>query len=256
MVQSAAVQGGPQDWRRFELQTRPAAQSAAQSATADDARALQSDAAQPRVPDVPAFLSASQAAVLATGEQRLSQCSRQPVQRINVFQSVSCVHDCAARLCCKQEHSACSCVLAMCRLHRALARSAGRYLNAVRGAGLAAPRTLDSDTPLGGLPCTLKRIDLNKQCRCGSVAHEAGTSGASSAVCCGGHFPSAVSAVFDAGGGFQRTISAACAAASAAAVGLLSFVPPDGTAASPLAALRTLQQVRRLHPVMSVIDCM
>lgn len=58
-------------------------------------------------------------------------------------------------------------------------------------------------------------------------------------------------AVFDAGGGFQRTISAACAAASAAAVSLLSHVPSDGSAAAPLTALRTLQQVECRHPLYS-----
>ena len=69
MLQHAAAQGGPRDWRRFELRTRQEAHTAAQSAVADDARALQLDGAQPTVPDVPAFLSASQDAVLATGEQ-------------------------------------------------------------------------------------------------------------------------------------------------------------------------------------------
>lgn len=85
MLRSAAVQGGPQDRRRFELRTRLATHSAAQRATvAGESRALQLDGAQPRVPDVPAFLSASQDAVLATGEQHLSRCSRQPVQGIDV----------------------------------------------------------------------------------------------------------------------------------------------------------------------------
>jgi hypothetical protein len=75
MLRSAAVQGGPRDWRRFELRTRPGAASGAPSDTADGAGALQLDGAQPRVPDVPAFLSASQDAVLATGEQHLSHSS-------------------------------------------------------------------------------------------------------------------------------------------------------------------------------------
>lgn len=49
-------------------------------------------------------------------------------------------------------------------------------------------------------------------------------------------------AVFDANGGFERAIRTAHAAASAAAVGLLSLAPAGGSA-SPLAALKTLQQV-------------
>jgi hypothetical protein len=74
-------------------------------------------------------------------------------------------------------------------------------------------------------------------------------------ILCSRPFTSHVCAVFDAGGGLQRTIAAACAAASAAAVGLLSHAPPNGSAASPLAGLRTLQQVWRCHPVESVRPC-
>lgn len=62
------LQGGPQDWQRFELRTRQDAQPAAADQTADDSGQLQLQPPQARVPDVPAFLAASQAAILATGE--------------------------------------------------------------------------------------------------------------------------------------------------------------------------------------------
>ena len=75
MLRSAAVQGGPRDWRRFELRVRQQANAAAPNAGAEGSGALQLDTARLRAPDVPAFLSASQDAVLATGEPRQSHSS-------------------------------------------------------------------------------------------------------------------------------------------------------------------------------------
>lgn len=66
-INTMAVQGGPQDWRRFELRTRSEVHPAPADSAADDGGQLQLEPPQRRVSDVPAFLAASQAAILATG---------------------------------------------------------------------------------------------------------------------------------------------------------------------------------------------